>query len=291
MNEYSKTTLPSFLTVDSITTIFQQDMTHTVSKGGESHDFCELLYIQQGVHCVAVDGILHTLCEGQMILYAPNAHHRMVGKSTAFVGIISFEASQSMSFFYNRVITLNSRQREAITDIVAFGMEIFCPVDAATGLVGMVSRDGTAAFQLQELKLRLELLLLDIYKKELATGVEKTVVNRENYRAAQFKFLHAYLETHIGESMTLARMAADCSMSTTKIKEIFKANGEVPPITYFNNLKLEEARRLINETALNFTEIAARLGYSSVHYFSKVFKAGVGMTPTEYVKLLEQSKK
>ena len=44
MNEYSKTTLPSFLTVDSITTIFQQDMTHTVSKGGESHDFCELLY-------------------------------------------------------------------------------------------------------------------------------------------------------------------------------------------------------------------------------------------------------
>ena len=127
MAEYSKTTLPSFLSVESITTIFGQDMSRTVSMGGESHDFCELLYVQRGTHNVAVDGILHTVEAGQMIVYAPNAHHRMVGRSTAFVGIVSFEASESMSFFYNRVIALNSRQREVMSDIITYGMEIFCP--------------------------------------------------------------------------------------------------------------------------------------------------------------------
>ena len=287
MAEYSKTALPSFLSVESITTIFQQDMSHTVSMGGESHDFCELLYVQRGTHHVAVDGIPFTLSEGQMILYAPNAHHRMVGRSTAFVGIVSFEASASMSFFYNRVITLNSRQREAMSDIIAYGMGIFCPSESLD-LLGMVSRQGTTDLQLQELKLRFELLLLDVYKDDIAAGVKKAVVNRENYREAQFKFLRAYMVRNLTESLTLSRMASDCSMSVTKIKDVFRENGEVPPMTYFMLLKIEEARRLIVETSLNFTEIAARLGFSSVHYFSKVFKDHLGMTPTAYAQSMQK---
>lgn len=287
MAEYSKTALPSFLSVESITTIFQQDMSRTVSMGGESHDFCELLYVQRGTHHVAVAGVPHTVEAGQMIVYAPNAHHRMVGKSNAFVGIVSFEASDSMSFFYNRVIALNSRQREVITDIITYGMEIFCPSESPN-LLGMVSKDSTTDLQLQELKLRFELLLLDVYKDDIATGVKKVVVNRENYREAQFKFLRAYLVRNLTESLTLSRMASDCSMSVTKIKDVFRENGQVPPMTYFMLLKIEEARRLIVETSLNFTEIAARLGFSSVHYFSKVFKDHLGITPTAYARSMQK---
>lgn len=287
MAEYSKTALPSFLSVESITTIFQQDMSRTVSMGGESHDFCELLYVQRGTHHVAVAGVPHTVEAGQMIVYAPNAHHRMVGKSNAFVGIVSFEASDSMSFFYNRVIALNSRQREVITDIITYGMEIFCPSESPN-LLGMVSKDSTTDLQLQELKLRFELLLLDVYKDDIAAGVKKAVVNRENYREAQFKFLRAYMVRNLTESLTLSRMASDCSMSVTKIKDVFRENGEVPPMTYFMLLKIEEARRLIVETSLNFTEIAARLGFSSVHYFSKVFKDHLGMTPTAYARSMQK---
>ena len=285
--EYTKTELPSFLTVKSITTIFQQDMSHSVSHGGESHDFCELLYVQRGTHCTAVDGVPHTVEAGQMIIYAPNAHHRMIGRSSALVGIVSFEASDSLSLFYNRVMTLNNRQREVITDIVAFGMEIFCPSQRPE-LLGMVSREDTTDLQLQELKLRLELFLLDVYKDDMAMGVKKTLVNRENYKEAQFKFLKGYLSRHLTDSLTLAQMAADSSMSVTRIKDIFRENGKKPPMTYFMDLKIEEARRLIVETALNFTEIAAYLGFSSVHYFSKVFKDHVGMTPTEYARSMKK---
>ena len=285
--EYTKTALPSFLSIESITTIFKQDMSRSVSKGGEAHDFCELLYVQKGEHHVAVDGVPYAVAEGQMILYAPNAHHRTIGRSTALVGIISFEGSESVSFFYNRVITLNSRQREVINDIVAYGMEIFCPSESAE-LLGMVSREDTTDFQLQELKLRLELLLLDIYKNEQATGVKKAAVNRENYRKAQFKFLAAYLSRHLTESLTLERMAADCSMSASKIKMLFREHGSMPPMSYFMMLKIEEARRLIVETSLNFTEIAAHLGFSSVHYFSKVFKDHLGMSPTAYARSMQK---
>ena len=32
----------------------------------------------------------------------------------------------------------------------------------------------------------------------------------------------------------------------------------------------------------NFTEIATRLGYQSIYYFSRHFKKVTGMTPSEY---------
>ena len=46
---------------------------------------------------------------------------------------------------------------------------------------------------------------------------------------------------------------------------------------------------MIREGRRNFTEIAAALGYQSLHYFSRHFKKVTGMTPSEYarsVKLL-----
>ena len=44
----------------------------------------------------------------------------------------------------------------------------------------------------------------------------------------------------------------------------------------------DQAKLLIRENSLNFTEIANTLGYSSIHYFSRQFKTFTGMSPSEY---------
>ena len=49
-------------------------------------------------------------------------------------------------------------------------------------------------------------------------------------------------------------------------------------------LKIAAAKEKIRCSTCNFTELAEELGFSSVNYFSKVFKAQTGMTPTEYSK-------
>lgn len=41
---------------------------------------------------------------------------------------------------------------------------------------------------------------------------------------------------------------------------------------YFGTLKIDAAKRMIREGTHNFTEIAALLGYNSIHYFSRHFK-------------------
>ena len=49
------------------------------------------------------------------------------------------------------------------------------------------------------------------------------------------------------------------------------------------------ARLLIRENKLNFSQIAEKLGYGSIHYFSRQFKNITGMTPTEYQESVNPS--
>ena len=57
---------------------------------------------------------------------------------------------------------------------------------------------------------------------------------------------------------------------------------------YLTALRIGEAKRLIREGNLTFTQIAERLGIESIYYFSNLFKKQTGMSPTEYEKTLKE---
>jgi len=54
-------------------------------------------------------------------------------------------------------------------------------------------------------------------------------------------------------------------------------------------MKMEQAKKLICEGQYTFTQIGGMLGFSSIHYFSRVFKAHVHMSPSEYEKSVRMS--
>ena len=53
-------------------------------------------------------------------------------------------------------------------------------------------------------------------------------------------------------------------------------------------MKTAEARRLIRETNLNFTQIGDYLGFLSLYHFSRFFKEKEGITLSEYSRLAEK---
>ena len=57
---------------------------------------------------------------------------------------------------------------------------------------------------------------------------------------------------------------------------------------YLTALRIGEAKRLIREGNLTFTQIAERIGIESIYYFSNLFKKQTGMSPTEYEKTLKE---
>ena len=98
-----------------------------------------------------------------------------------------------------------------------------------------------------------------------------------------------YLEDNIAKRLTLSDICRDNLVGRSYLQKIFREKTGGGAMEYFGTLKIDAAKRMIREGTHNFTEIAALLGYNSIHYFSRHFKKVTGRTPSEYassVKIL-----
>jgi len=286
MHEYLKTSLPAILSVRSIVTVFHRKLEQYTSKG-ELHDFPELLYVEKGPHNVTVDGTLYRMEAGEIMIYAPFSKHGSNEPTDATIAIISFESdSKELEALYNRIITITAKQRGMLSSLVTSGVQIFENNREVNGLVGMAPRAGTEAYELQKIKNQLELLLIDILHTENPGHITLTGTNHENYETEQADVLTAYLKAHLCEALTLEQIGEACTMSVSKLKRLCNRQYGCAPIAYLISLRILEAKRMIRETSMNFTQISEALGFGSVHYFSKQFKDKTGVTPSEYAKAI-----
>lgn len=78
-------------------------------------------------------------------------------------------------------------------------------------------------------------------------------------------------------------LATQLNMGRSKMFSRLKEATGLTPNEFTLKLKLEEALRIIQEEPEhNITEISYRLGFSSLRYFSRCFKAFYGVTPQNY---------
>lgn len=288
MSIRAKTYIANLIAVDSIVTVYYYHLQGRAgtTTTGDRHNFWEFQYVDKGTHHVLLDGVRYDLNEGQMILFAPNAHHCSAGEAfSAHVGIVSFEsASPILQEKHAKVVTLPTHMRALLSDIVTCGVEMFVPVPPESGLKGVVPRKGIPTEQLQLLKHKLEFFLTEFCMKD-AEEMEKAVgSNRSNYQKSQFDEIEDYLKANLSKNLSLEDMSSALSLSQSKLKKIFKEERSSSPIAYFNALKIQRAKQLIKESTLNVSQIAEALGFTYENYFSKVFKEKTGLTPSEYAK-------
>ena len=93
-----------------------------------------------------------------------------------------------------------------------------------------------------------------------------------------------YLHANVYGNVTLREMCQKFYMGKTQLCKIFGSYAEKGPIEYLSELKIEEAKRLLEEDKLSVSKISDLLCYSSIHAFSRAFKNAVGLSPSEYRK-------
>jgi len=94
---------------------------------------------------------------------------------------------------------------------------------------------------------------------------------------AQLKIENAYHNTG-----TIEEMIKDIPASRRNIARRFKQVTGITPIAYLQQIRIEAAKKLLEQTAEQMTEVIFKTGYSDPKAFRKVFRKTVGMTPTEY---------
>lgn len=93
-----------------------------------------------------------------------------------------------------------------------------------------------------------------------------------------------YIEKHYQERISLADLAKILSVSPSYLSRVFKKNMGVNVMNYVNQIKMQQARKRMDEGRLSLNEIALETGFQNYNYFYMIFKEVYGITPSDYIK-------
>ncbi len=94
-----------------------------------------------------------------------------------------------------------------------------------------------------------------------------------------------YLQTCYNQKITIERLAEEFHTNRTTLLNDFKKHTGQSINHYLIELRLNMASTMLRDTELSIEEICDRTGFSDISYFSKVFKKGLNLTPSEYRRL------
>ncbi len=91
-----------------------------------------------------------------------------------------------------------------------------------------------------------------------------------------------WIEQHYTQSIDYDRLAREYRMSRRSLERRFKQAAGVTPLGYLQQLRVESAKRMLEEGTQTFNEITYQVGYEDISFFRKVFVRLTGLRPKEY---------
>jgi AraC-like DNA-binding protein/DNA-binding NarL/FixJ family response regulator len=133
-----------------------------------------------------------------------------------------------------------------------------------------------AGYDLSYIKEKISQLLLSMLATQsmVTPGSTKELLVEE-----AVKFIDAHYSRC---DMSLTLLSQNLLISPSYLCSIFKKIKGISVNQYINQTRLKKARELLTDTGLTLTEIAERVGYNDLFYFSKVFKRHFGVSPSAY---------
>ena len=125
----------------------------------------------------------------------------------------------------------------------------------------------------------MEILIIRLMRSTALSVPSEPQVISKNQQCAQVK---RYIDQHFKEMLTLELLAEEAHMNKFYLSHAFKKEYGVSPINYLISRRIEESKYLLAETDLSLSRIAQLLGFSSLSYFSQVFRRTQNVSPLEF---------
>lgn len=118
---------------------------------------------------------------------------------------------------------------------------------------------------------------------EIALPLIERVVDTKQSSIDTFSALDSFLKANLYRNIRLQDICQEMNYSASYIIRVVKRFRGMTPIEYYTDLKINEAKKLIDENEkILIKDVAEWLCFSDQHYFCKVFKRYSGYSPSKY---------
>ncbi len=240
-----------------------------VDKGRVLNEF-QLLYITNG-NGVFTYGNNKQSClinEGKMFFLMPGVWHsyKPLEKSGWKEYWIGFKGSiiqniVNEGFFVNRPPVFNIGLNERIVDLYQKAIEI--------------TNEERAGYQQALAGIVMHILGLMMYRDNTLDFEDEDMINKMNKAKV-------IMRENIYQNICPEEIAKNLNISYSGFRRAFKELTGTSPMKYILELKLNEAKMLLNNSTQSVKQISYSLNFENPDYFPVFFKKRTGFTPIEY---------
>ncbi|WP_426333625.1 AraC family transcriptional regulator [Paenibacillus silvae] len=257
----------------------------------ETHPGFEIILIIQGTQESVIHGYTYMVEEGSILLIPPGFKH--TNRCMSAEGMTYFSAHFNVDdpVFTLKLISQRSRIYPAGT---GDNMKIRAVLESWMGMIN------TAEAYSSTDKLLMQARMFELFAllSQAADHAPETVISVASAQApaptamhyagaiaeAIKQAFHAQLRMRDGNvaSVRVEQIIASFGISPGYGLQVFRKVFGISPRAYLSNLKLQEAKMLIEQPDLSLGEIALKLGYTHLSHFSRQFKRWTGQSPLLY---------
>jgi transcriptional regulator GlxA family with amidase domain len=107
-------------------------------------------------------------------------------------------------------------------------------------------------------------------------------LQRQEKEPPQLRDISTFVLDHVDEPLPVERLAAGVGMSPRSFARWCRAHLDESPAELVRRLRLDEARRLLEETSLPLKDVTARAGLGDSSTMWRTFTRRLGVTPAMY---------
>lgn len=108
---------------------------------------------------------------------------------------------------------------------------------------------------------------------------------KETRKDNLFAVIKKYIDDNFSSvDFSLDTMSNEISYNKKYISSVFKKNMGMCISEYLNTIRIQNACTLVKQEFTSVNDIAFRCGFTDPQYFSRVFKAKMGVSPKTYIK-------
>ncbi|MEK6797146.1 MAG: AraC family transcriptional regulator [Spirochaetota bacterium] len=236
-----------------LSAFFIEDIPARHSSGEHAHDFCEIVFVDGSMGSIVIGGRQLPFDDGAVLIHAPGSKH------------VANTDNASRHF----CLGVTGWEIEGLSDGVYAGSE------AVRRLFYDIERE------LREKRAYFK-AIIELKASEIIIELKRSGNDTRSEKDSPADAAKVIIDEHYRESIGVTYLSDTLMLSKDYLRHEFKKQYGISPMQYLIGKRIENAKKMLDETPLKIRDVAVQSGFENEYYFSRIFRKIAGISPRAY---------